>query len=346
MQLQKLSLWKRGLIHSFLIWFTGNLSQFCGFLYKRSIRGDYLVYDDGRPVQALDKFTNIYLNLETVYVVLVAVFIIEVNYAYFFKKKIWIFLVTSIVTGVLISLLLHFNHVIRHGGLITNFGLESAFIVAPYAFAYPILMQYVGNRIFRAEQLYEHSAAELKILKAQINPHFFFNTLNSIYGTALREQARDTAAAIEKLANMMRYILTEGSGDFVPVNSELNFVSQFIELQEMRIPRNENIQIKTAIHQDEEPAIIAPLLLLPIIENAFKYAISMEKKSFIDLNILVQNKTLKLNLKNSIVATVNKGTGIGMENVKRRLGILYPGRHILNIADTSDVYTVELEINL
>jgi hypothetical protein len=311
---------------------------------KRSSWGDFLRYPDGRTVTAWDRFTQIFLNVETTYIIFITILLIEVNYHYLFKKRIWLFILSSAAVGVAVSFLLYYNYMLLHGQIF--FSLEPAFIVAPYAFAYPLLLEYFNKRIFKAERLYERSTAELNVLRAQIHPHFFFNTLNSIYGLALNEMAEGTASAIEKLSDMMRYVFKEGSEDFVPVSSELKFVSEYIQLQQMRLPQNSNMHFSANIDYDDQHALIVPLLILPIIENAFQYSVSMERKSFIDITILVRDKKLKLQLKNSINPSIKKGSGIGLENVKRRLEIFYPDRHLFDSTETLEEYTSTLEISL
>lgn len=223
MNLDKLKAWKRWLIHSFLLWFIGNTVNFSNFLYKRSLWSDYLHYSDGSPVTVLERFTDIF-TLNGTQNLLVAVLFIELNYYFFFERKKWIFVVSSLATWLVIVFFLVITNVLKHGSV--AYHLPSTFIIAAYAFTYPYLIGYIDQKVFKAQRSLEKSTAELSALKAQINPHFFFNTLNGIYGIAIKEEARDTAVAIEKLSGMMRYVLTEGSGDFVPVASELKFVSE------------------------------------------------------------------------------------------------------------------------
>jgi hypothetical protein len=337
MQRQKLIFWKRWLIHSSIIWL------FFSLLYFSSL-GDLPRYPDGTTLAAWDRFIKIFLNPEMVYVVFITIFLIELNYQYPFKKSIWLFISSSVATGLTISWLLYYNFIVLHGPI--SLSLKPTLIIAPYTFAYPLVLEYFKKRIFKAERLYERSTAELNVLRGQIHPHFFFNTLNSIYGLALHEKAERTASALEKLSDMMRYVLKEGSEDIVPVGSELKFVSEFIELQQMRLPENSNMQFDSSIEYDDQHAVIVPLLILPIIENAFQYSVSMERKSFIDIKVTVRQKKLQLHLKNSINPSKKKGNGIGLENVRRRLQIFYPGRHLFDIFETSEDYRSTLEITL
>src|SRR5687767_1554441 len=153
MNLLKTSFWKRWLLHSVLIWFIGNLFNFGNFLYKRSTYGNYLTYEDGTAVTAWDRFTDIFFNPEPVYIILLSVFLIELNYAILFKRKTWVFIAGCMTTGLAVTYILHYNYILRHG--IIALSLDALVIVAPYAFAYPLILEFVRKRIFKAERLYE-----------------------------------------------------------------------------------------------------------------------------------------------------------------------------------------------
>ncbi len=208
----------------------------------------------------------------------------------------------------------------------------------------------VINQWLRSEQRNKEIAneklqAELSFLKAQINPHFLFNTLNNIYALAT-SQSEHTAAAVMKLSNIMRYVLTEARNDLVPLEKEILFTSHYIELQKMRL--TDKTSIDFTINGDPMGRQIAPLLLLPFVENAFKYGISTREWSPIRILLDINKDSLYFSISNqkhlnsSLKMTDN--TGIGISNTKRRLDLLYEDRYELNIADKTGEFSVNLKI--
>jgi hypothetical protein len=199
--------------------------------------------------------------------------------------------------------------------------------------------QLTEQRATRAEA--DKASAELSFLKAQINPHFLFNTLNNIYTLAV---TRDDNApdSIMKLSNIMRYVTDEVSTDFVPLQSEIDCISDYIELQRLRISNNTIINF--IIEGDTDNKQIAPLVLMTFIENVFKYGISKHEITSIDINIRINDTDISFFCKNRIFTTRNKDqrTGIGIKNTQQRLAYLYPDRHLLNIWSENDQYSVQL----
>jgi Na+-transporting methylmalonyl-CoA/oxaloacetate decarboxylase gamma subunit len=187
----------------------------------------------------------------------------------------------------------------------------------------------------------EKSDAELSYLKAQINPHFLFNTLNSIYSLAI-EKSDATASAIVKLSGMMRYVISETHMDYVSLQKEINYISDYIELQKLRI--SDSVNLTYTLTGNPVGKQIAPLLLIPFIENAFKFGVNPEKDSRIIIHLDIQETFLLLFVENNKVNTVTEKTGLGIPNTQSRLQLLYPGTHELNIDDKSDNFAVTLKI--
>jgi LytS/YehU family sensor histidine kinase len=157
-----------------------------------------------------------------------------------------------------------------------------------------------------------------------------------------------TAAGIEQLSSVMRHITEASQRDFIPIEQELRFVEDTVDLHRMRIPQSDTIQIRVLIDWDEKPAQIAPLLLNPLVENAFKYGISMQYPCFVDIAIQVTDEVLTGTIRNQVVPRTNleKGTGTGLKNVRQRLVLAYPNRHSLRIEETNEEFVVYLEIKL
>lgn len=185
---------------------------------------------------------------------------------------------------------------------------------------------------------------ELSLLKSQVNPHFLFNTLNSIYSLAITNSDK-TPDAVMKLSRIMRYTLEESQNDEVPLDDELEFIRSYIDLQQMRLTNIVSIHFTTEGATDG--VIIAPLLFIPFIENAFKYGISTHHPSTITIHIQVVNGHVIFTCVNDQVPIAkHDSTGTGIVNTRRRLELLYPMKHILTIEANNNQYKVLLTINL
>ncbi|MHA4811270.1 sensor histidine kinase [Flavitalea flava] len=210
----------------------------------------------------------------------------------------------------------------------------------------------VINQWLRSEQRNKEIAneklqAELSFLKAQINPHFLFNTLNNIYALA-SSQSEKTAPAVMKLSSIMRYVLTEARNDLVPLEKEIQFTTHFIELQKMRLTEKSTVDFKVV--GDPIGIQVAPLLFLPFVENAFKYGTSTREWSPITVLLEIKKDSLNFSASNhkhpNTSLKIADNTGIGIENTRRRLDLLYPGRHSLVITDEPGTFTVHLNIKV
>jgi two-component system LytT family sensor kinase len=191
---------------------------------------------------------------------------------------------------------------------------------------------------------HEKINTELSFLKSQVNPHFFFNTLNNIYSLAVIG-SEQTAPAIMKLSSIMRYILSETQTNLVPLQNEIDFITNFIDLQSVRL--TDKVKVNFKAEGDIEPIQIAPLLFIPFIENAFKYGISTKEKTVIEIYLLAANNKLSFTVSNTIVKAIRgETTGIGINNVKRRLELLYPNKHELRVEEQNNQFIVHLDIEL
>lgn len=188
--------------------------------------------------------------------------------------------------------------------------------------------------------------AELSYLKAQINPHFLFNTLNSIYSLAILKSDK-TANAVVKLSDMMRYVLNDSNANFVLLEKEINYISSYIELQRMRLASN--VKLTYLCEGNIHDKKIAPLVLIPFIENAFKHGVNSEENSNIEIGIHVSDTQLKMSVRNNCVTTNNNTlnkSGLGIENTIQRLKLLYPENYTLNISEADKTFTVSLVLNI
>lgn len=185
--------------------------------------------------------------------------------------------------------------------------------------------------------------SELNYLKAQLHPHFFFNTLNNIYSLALRQSA-DTAPMLARLADMMRYILYESARETVPLHREIGFLENYIAIEKIRHKHN-NITFEIQGHTRDMN--IEPLLLLPFVENAFKHGLEQETDTgFVTIILCLEETGFTLEVVNSTPQQQRpEPKGIGLQNVTKRLQILYPGKHHLETNEKNNLYQVSLTLH-
>jgi len=205
------------------------------------------------------------------------------------------------------------------------------------------VMQEYASKIKKEEHLNaQNTIAELSLLKSQISPHFLFNVLNSLYSLSLKK-AEETPDVILKLSDILRYSLYESQEKEISIKDEIHMLKTYIDIEQLRLPENTNI---TFDYQINNSVNIAPILLLPLIENAFKHGVdSSIDESFISATLICDHKLLTFTCKNSFKESVSKDYGgIGIKNVKKRLELLYPMKHSLEITKSEDVFDVNLEI--
>ncbi|MCW3467554.1 sensor histidine kinase [Chitinophaga nivalis] len=207
-----------------------------------------------------------------------------------------------------------------------------------------IAMQWFNSEKQREALKVEKLDAELKFLKSQINPHFLFNCLNTIYSLA-HKQSKQTEHAILKLSTIMRYMIYESNEDKVMLSQELKYLQDYIDIQRLRLPDDMNIHYRLAGEATRQQ--IEPMLLVPFVENAFKHGISYTEKSFIDIAIAIEENTVQLKVANShFKERVAERGGIGLQNVLKRLGMLYADEHEIDISETENQFIVNLKIVL
>ncbi len=192
----------------------------------------------------------------------------------------------------------------------------------------------------------EKLGTELQFLKSQVNPHFIFNTLNNIYSLALTGSDK-TASSILKLSAIMRYIISDAAINFVSLEKEVEFTKHIIDLQMDRL--TDKVSVDFVVEGSVEHKMIAPLMFIPFVENAFKYGVSTKENTKITFRLETFSNEIIFSASNTKVKSENDNretTGIGINNVKRRLALLYPYKHILQIDETEKLFSVKLQIEL
>lgn len=196
-----------------------------------------------------------------------------------------------------------------------------------------------------------HSSANLDFLRSQINPHFLFNALNTLYGTALQEEASRTSEGIQKLGDMMRFMLHDNNLEKISLDKEITYLQNYIDLQRLRVMSSPDIIIEVNIDENDCNHEIAPMLLIPFVENAFKHGISLRRRSKITISMSCNSRQIFFDVYNSVHPRPEndpekEGMGIGLNNVKERLSLLYPNNHELSIRKTASEFFVHLTINV
>lgn len=197
----------------------------------------------------------------------------------------------------------------------------------------------------KSEREKERTSAELKYLKQQINPHFLFNSLNSIYSMTI-SQPSPASDAILKLSSILRYMLYAADNEKVSLRNEMEVVQNYLELQKLRLTNKVTVNFSMA--GSDQNFQIEPHILIPLLENAFKYGADNITESFIDIAIVISDQKLEFTVRNKIVLrpATDQDSGIGLKNIARRLELLYPQKYQFHINEKDDIFTVNLIIDL
>ena len=205
-------------------------------------------------------------------------------------------------------------------------------------------VDWFGNERVQRKLETEKKDMELQFLKSQLNPHFLFNSLNNIYSLAYQKSDK-TADAVLKLSEIMRYMIYESNDSWVALSKEIEYVISFIELQKLRFRDGAAVELSIQGEIDDQP--IVPLILISFVENAFKHGIANDPTDPIRIKLIANQKILHFSITNK-KNNFNKDDvgGVGLNNVERRLQLLYPDRHKLNIVNTATHYTSELMLDI
>ena len=267
-----------------------------------------------------------------------------------FKGKIWKYIFSLILVLILVVII---NYIFSS---ITEFRRPlfekrppitlfiSVFILA-LSTSTKLAQKWYENETQRKEMDHEKVNSELSLLKSQVNPHFLFNTLNGIYSLA-NAKSDKTAPAIVKLSQLMRYMLDESKQRFVSLAREVDYINTFIELQKLRL--FDNVKINFSIKGEAELIKIQPLLLIPFIENAFKHGVDSKDECFININLDIKESSVQLYVENDIHGTNKEEgrSGFGLANIKRRLELEYPSKHVISTEEREGKFIVKLFISL
>lgn len=221
----------------------------------------------------------------------------------------------------------------------------SMLVISYYLFLFALAIYWFITQLISITQLKNEKAkTELALLKSQINPHFFFNMLNNLYGL-IGKDSRKAQELVLKLSDVMRYSIYEGDREVVSLEEEINYLNNYIQLHKMRYHKNIAINFNYDIDQDLK---VIPLLFIMLLENSFKHGVeNLTEGAFINLNLYLYNDKINFTIENNYANTKNNNnkSGIGLENLRHRLELTYPNMHQLSFSITDNHYKVQLILN-
>jgi two-component system LytT family sensor kinase len=223
--------------------------------------------------------------------------------------------------------------------------IRASLVFALYAVFISFILAWYAAQKQKAELINQNQASELALLRSQINPHFLFNTLNNIYSLVYKK-SDNAPEAVMKLSSIMRYMLYDSSEDKVLLEKEVEYLKSFIELQELRL-MNKNF-VSFDIHGSLQGRTISPMILMPFIENAFKHGNKQVKSPGIMVDLALKEQLIIFKVSNYLAKSPtekDEAGGIGVHNINRRLELIYPDKHRLEIKKTPDMFHIILEID-
>ena len=230
-----------------------------------------------------------------------------------------------------------------------NWYFLSTFLIAGSSTIFKIISDWVRYQRDRQNLQTQTMQSELKFLKSQINPHFLFNTLNSLYALTLKKSEKAPEIVI-KLSEMMRYMLYECNERRVLLSKEVNYIRNYLDLEGLR--QGKNVEIKFEVEGEVQNQKIAPLMFIPFLENSFKHGLNNHlTKGFVNIKLTVDRQQVQMYIENSKAESLptqhhRPSGGIGLVNVRRRLNLIYPEAYDLKISDNPQTYAVNLKIDL
>jgi sensor histidine kinase YesM len=334
---------------------------FFGILYSYTASASLLPNFERLPVSLLDALVflipHMFLSYSLMYYV-IPKFVFTGRYIEAGILVLFFFLVTASISALIGSYILRvirvaifgpgYNYTFNPGYLLSLLaGLRGAITIGGLAAAIKLMKHWYAKEQRNLQLQKENTEAGLRLLKAQIHPHFLFNTLNNIYSFTQNTSA-EASGMITRLSSLLRYTLYEGNQPLVPLQKELQMVQDYIDIEKIRYGNQMELHID--LPEKTTNYYIAPLLLLPLVENCFKHGTSqMLEQPWVHLHATIVNDQLHVKLLNGKVNEEKAGAaapGIGIRNVKERLSLLYPGKHELHISSEEEVFIVNLKVEL
>lgn len=217
-------------------------------------------------------------------------------------------------------------------------------VVTGFSLAIELTFELFRQILSRQEVEAEKNKAELALYKAQINPHFLFNTLNTLYALVLSGSDK-TESAFVKFSGILRYMYSQSGAELIPAARELEYIRQYVDLQKLRLNGHTHVELEVEVTDGQ--VLVPSMLLITFIENAFKYGTSSEVDCTVRICVRVDDRRLFFETENKVIRVREDGLeGIGIENCRKRLELLYPGRYELKAGAENGMYCVSLDIRL
>ena len=296
------------------------------------------------------KVTDLALMVYTTNYLLIPKLLYQKKYAWFVLAFVALILTSSVVKMNILGRLMNNPGLLSLSGNLKGRIYDNViphFLLVLSGAAFKLMMDYNRMQQRMVTMAKEKAEAELNFLKSQINPHFLFNSINAVYFLIDKHntEARD---ALHKFSGMLRYQLYEMNGDNIPIEKEIAYLKDYVDLQKLR--KDAQYMVEMNCSPEVKGFMIEPLLLVPFVENAFKHlSHHPDRRNFIQLQMSMKNGGFNFNISNSTEASERNShlhSGIGLSNVKRRLELLYPGRHVLNINGSDTDFKVELQLSI
>ncbi len=273
----------------------------------------------------------------------------------FMRKKYWKIILLMGVLVVLTELFTRFpilpEHLVTDDKAVrifTNTRTQTIwflfFVITGFSLAIELTFELFRQILSKHEIAAEKDKAELALYKAQINPHFLFNTLNTLYALVI-SGSENAESAFVKFSNLLRYMYTQIHTELIPIEKEMEYLQQYVDLQKLRL--NHHTKVNFSIDIDNEKSLIAPMIFITFVENAFKYGTSSEQDSVVNISVLLHEGLLEFKTENNIMRRAKDNTtGVGIANCKKRLGLLYSERFSLDIDQEASLFKAHLTIQL
>lgn len=241
---------------------------------------------------------------------------------------------------------IHFEH--DENNILGIQGLFPLVLIAGIGSTYGLLLEFIKIQANKAEETQEQLKSELSFLRSQISPHFIFNVLNSIVYLVRTKAHQEAEEVTLKLSSLMRYMLYDSDQTMIPLSKELDYLKNYIDLQKVRF--GEDVVIGFEEKGKVQACMIEPMLLIPFVENAFKHGINQVLNPKIEIFFSIADGELEFIVQNkkgmAVAESQEPSSGIGLKNVKRRLQLLYPEKHILEISEQGNDFRVKLKMTL
>lgn len=295
-------------------------------------------------------YQNFFFWIAIMLVLAVVIYInLYVLFPFFlFKKKYWLY-TSFVVADILFGGLLITYLLPKESGLslplFQNILNVSFFVIISSSLKF--LREFFRKQELLIKAENEQLKTENSLLKSQVNPHFLFNTLNNLYGLILQKNTEKAAEITLKLSDLMRYVLESSKTEKVSLKKEIQFLQDYLSLEKIRLAQQANIRLEVSGFDND--VLVAPLLFIPLVENAFKHGLqTLSDNSFAHFSLSIQGNELFFEAQNSVGKTLSNQpkSGTGLNNLRKRLELMYPEKHFLEVEEKQNVFKVNLQIQL